>query len=85
MWEGAYFRLYIKYEDAYFWEVLIFRKIRYTFIIMKKEKKWVKAEEKLSWPLIRPVWRMLLSKGAELIKRMNNELARDPKAPIIEK
>jgi len=28
---------------------------------------------------------MLLSKGAELIKRMNNELARDPKAPIIEK
>jgi len=35
----------------------------YTFMINEKEETWADAEEELSQPSIRPVWRMLLNRG----------------------
>ncbi len=50
---------------------------KYNYIFMlnedqkEREKVWADVKEKLSQPSIRPVWRMSLSKGVELIKKMN--------------
>ena len=49
------------------------------------EKKWADVKKELSQPLIRPVWRIPLSEGVELIRKMSEESVRDPKAPITEK
>jgi len=48
-------------------------------MLNEKEEEWTDAEEKLSQPLIRPVWRMPISKGAELIREMSGESVRDLK------
>ena len=58
----------------------------YTFILSEiAEEEWADAEEELSQPSIRSVWRMPLSKGAELIRKMSGETVGDPMASISEK
>ena len=54
-------------------------------MINEEEETWADAEEELSQPSIRSVWRMPLSRGAELLKKISMEQATDPKAPISEK
>ncbi len=49
------------------------------------EEKWANAEEELSQPSIRSVWRMPLSRGIKLIKKMSTKAAKDLTAIIIEK
>ena len=49
------------------------------------EEKGADTEEELNQLSIRTVWRIPLSKGTELIKKMNTESAGDPTASINEK
>src|SRR6266498_4500087 len=45
----------------------------YTFMINEEEETWADAEEELSQPSIKPVWRMFISRGVELLKKMSTE------------
>ncbi len=49
------------------------------------EEEWVDIEEELSQLPIRSVWKMPLSKGAKLIKRISTEPAGDPATLMSEK
>ncbi len=53
--------------------------------MLNEKKEWANAKEELSQPSIKLVWRMPLSKGAELIKKISSESVRDSKAFITEK